>query len=243
VRERSTSTAQAGANFTWPRLVDLEMPLFEKPLNYFTHLFFCCLLVFLFILGPHMGSYLNYAYQLLVPSFFLWLLTKKPFHGTLKLVASMVMLFNLLVWQQGLLNPLMLEQRDSQEWARVFEYLRASSATLNSPPVASEMILLDQMPVDSGQTAYFYTVRPFADTLLTGSTYQDFHEDGVRYMLLIERRIEKQKFDLVITTLEKANFYHDGLLSKYYSQVDQILVNMPQTGQSWTLVFWKPRVK
>lgn len=223
--------------------LQLDGPFFIPPFNYFGYLFLCSLLAFVLVLGRHIGSYLNYAYQLLVPTFFIWFFQEVAVREKLKLILVLVALFNLFLWEYTLLNPSMLKQKDSKEWAQVYEYIHASSVTLNSPVTASELIALGQMPMDSGQTAYFYEVEPFSKNLLTGTTYNEFYDDGFRYMILIDRMIEKQRFDLVITTKEKANFYHDKMLWDYYSQVDEIQVDMPQTGQQWTLIFWKPLVK
>ena len=47
-------------------------------------------------------------------------------------------------------------------------------------------------------------------------------------------------FDLVITTREKSTFYHAKLVETFYMPVEEIRVNMPQSGQQWTLLLWKP---
>ncbi len=235
--EKKISFSKQVSLFTW------DSPFFSASLNYFGYLFFCSLLAFLFILGRHIGSYLNYAYQLLIPTFFIWFQQEIAVREKLKLILVPVLLFNLFTWGQSLLSPAMLNQKDSKEWAQVYEYLHASSVILNSPTTVTEVMALGQMPMDSGQTAYYYAVEPFSENLLTGTTYDEFYNDGFRYVLLIDRMIEKQRFDLVITTKEKANFYHDKMLWDYYSPVDEIKVEMPQTGQVWTLVFWKPLVK
>lgn len=220
-----------------------DQPLFRYPFGFLFYSFVCSMSAFLLILGPHIGNYLNYAFQLLIPTFFCWFLGEFNHLQKWKTLTFFVLAFNLLIWEWTVLPARSLNQRESSEWTQVHEYLKESSITLNAPATAAEVIALGQMPVDSGQTAYFYEVRPFSENWFTATTYDQFHEDGFRYTLSIDRMIEKQKFDLVVTTREKANFYHDRLLQDFYFIVDEIQVDMPQSGQSWTLVFWKPLAK
>jgi hypothetical protein len=224
-------------------LSGLDAPLLNCPINYLFYSFISSAVAFLFILGPHVGNYLNYAYQLVVPTFFCWLFYEMQLNKNMKYFFAGMMLFNLALWSGKVLNADMLKQADSQEWASVHEYLGNSSVTLNSPATTAEIIALGQIPMDSGQTAYFYAVEPFSGGLFTAINYDEFYNDGFRYTLLVDRMIEKQRFDLVITTREKTSFYHDRILQDYYDQIDEIEVDMPQTNQHWTLVFWKPLAK
>lgn len=217
-----------------------DAPFVNHSFNYLFYSFACSFLAFSLILGPHQGNYLNYAYQLLVPTFFCWSFHEFHPSGKLKPIFALVVLFNLYVWQMQDLNPEMLKQKDSREWAQVFEYIHSSTLILNSPAVVSELVALGQTPVDSGQTSYFYLVKPFSESLLVNIPYDKFHRDGIRYVSLIDQRIEKQKFDLLILTKEKATFFHSKRLSDYYVKVDEIKLEMPQTYQTWTMVVWVP---
>ncbi|MFN8411075.1 MAG: hypothetical protein U0Z26_01670 [Anaerolineales bacterium] len=215
-------------------------PFIKYSFDFPLYTFLCSLLVFVLVLGQHIGNYLNYAFQLLIPTFFCWFLIKASQVQSFRWVFVLGIIFNLYSWELNTLDPAMLEQKDSKEWAQVYDYLHASSLTLNSPAVAAEVSTLGQTPMDSGQTSYFYAVKSFPENLLTGTSYEKFYDDGFRYTVLIDRMIEKQKFDLVVTTKEKTSFYHSKILPKYYGIVDEIKVEMPHTNQFWTLVFWKP---
>lgn len=218
-------------------------PLFGRPLSFLLYSFLFSLLAFLFMLGPHTGSYLNYAFQLLVPTFFCWFFCEFGLAKKFNELFILVVLLNLFSWESKVLDPNKLKQKDSKEWARVSEYVRLSSTILNSPAVAAEVVTLGRIPMDSGQTSYFYTVEHFPDNLLTRTSYSEFYDDGLRYTLLIDHMIEKQRFDLVITTREKEAFYHEQILWDYYDVVDEIRVDMPQSNQQWTLVVWQPLIK
>ncbi len=228
-------------NKSFFNIKNLNLPLFTGVINFLAYFFLCCLLAFLLILGPHIGNFLNYAFQLLIPSFFCWFFVELYSLQKAKIIFVIVILFNLFVWELDVLNPTRLSQKDSKEWAQVYRYLHESSATLNSPAVASELVALGQQPVDSGQTMYFYAVQPFPENLLTGVDYDKFYADGVQYTRLVDRMIKKQYYDLVVITKEKGTFYHVKLLPDYYDKVDEIDLDMPLSEQSWTLIFWKPR--
>ena len=208
--------------------------------DYFFFSSVCALLAFIFVLGPHIGGYLNYAYQLILPVFFCWFFLKFDPHKQTGVLMVAAVIFNLFVWGKDTLHPQMLEQRNSKEWETLYSYVRSSSNILNSPVIASVMIESGLNPLDSGQTAYFYSVKPYPMNALLGPPYDAFRTDGFRYIKSIDNAIEKQKFDLIVTTREKSSFYHAKLIKKFYVLVDEIKVAMPQTDQQWTLLLWKP---
>ena len=141
------------------------------------------------------------------------------------------------------MSPDMLKQKDSQEWARLFEYIRSSQTALNSPAITSELVRIGLSPMDSGQTSYFYSVQPFPETPFIETTYEAYYDDGLRYVFSIDRMIKKQRFDLVVITKGKSTFFHSKQLENYYSQVDEIELEMPQTRQNWTMLIFKIRTK
>lgn len=161
----------------------------------------------------------------------------------MKYFLALAVLFNLFVWGGKVLNPDMLKQKDSKEWAQLFEYVHSSNVILNSPTIASEIVRLGKIPMDSGQTSYFYGVQPFSKNLFTGTSYEIFENDGYQYVLLMDRMVKKERFDLVILTEEKATFFHSKILTDYYSQVDELKLEMPQTQQQWTMLLFRPLEK
>jgi hypothetical protein len=219
-----------------------NQPIIRASPDYFLFSSLCSMLVFLLFLGFHIGSYLSYAYQLILPAFFCWFFLKLDLQKSGFLLA-VVIVVNLFFWQGNMLSPRMLEQKDSKEWARLYSYVRSSSNVLNSPVATSAMIELGLNPLDSGQTSYFYAVKPYPRHWMLGPFYEVFQADGFKYVKFIDSSIEKQKFDLVITLREKSTFYHAKLIERFYLPVDEIQVDMPQTGQQWTVLLWKPLVK
>jgi hypothetical protein len=180
---------------------------------------------------------------LVTPLFFCWFFLVFDIRKKVALPIVIAVLFNLFFWGKNLVSPQMLEQKESTEWARLYSYVQSSTNILNSPVVTSAVIELDLNTLDSGQTSYFYAVKPYPKHILLGPPYEAFHADGLRYIQFIDNSIEKQKFDLVVTTVEKSTFYHIKLLKKFYVPVDEITVDMPQTGQRWTTVLWSPATR
>lgn len=241
-RRVGNATSNDGIRNTFD-LLNWDLPLIRVSVNYSVYFLVCTLLAFLFILGPHIGSYLNYAYQILIPSFFCWLFQKADLKGRTGYIIAMLVLFNLFSWEKNLLNPVMLEQKNSKEWSELFSYLESPSHILNSPVVASKIVELGMTPIDSGQTAYFYSIRSFPDNKLIGPSYELFAADGVKYIRSIDNSITNQEFDLILSTKEKNGFYHTKLINQYYASARQIIVDMPQTDQQWTVLIWRPLIK
>jgi hypothetical protein len=224
-------------------LLNWNQPFIGISANYSFYFFVIALLAFIFILGPHIGTYLNYAYQILIPAYFCWLFQKVDLKEKTGYIIVLLVLFNLFSWEKDLLTPVMLEQKTSKEWAELFSYLESPSHILNSPVVTSKIVELGKAPIDSGQTAYFYSVKRFPDNELIGPSYDSFAQDGIKYVRFIDNSIEKQKFDLILVTKEKVGFYHTKLIDSYYSPAAQITVDMPQTDQRWTIFIWRPRIR
>ncbi len=220
-----------------------KQPLVGALRNYFFYSFICALLAFIFLLGPHVGSYMSYAYQLVIPVFFCWFFPKFDPRKKLGFLIAMLVAFNLFFWERSVLSPQMLEQRKSKEWASLYSYVRSSAHILNSPVITSAMIEFGLLPLDSGQTSFFYSIRPYPGNKLFGPFYDSVHTDGVNYIKSIDSSIQKQNFDLVFTAVEESTFYHAKLVEEFYTPVAELKVDMPQVGQQWTVLVWKPLVK
>lgn len=237
-RDSSNQRVMPAFNFQ-----EWKQPLISAAPGYFLYATVCSLLAFILFLGSHIGSYMNYAYQLIVPLFFCWFFLKFDLQRKTGFLIVIAIVFNLFVWQQDVLPLQTLEQRDLEEWSRLSSYVQSASQILNSPVVTSILIEQGLNPLDSGQTSYYYAIEPYPNNPLLGPDYDVIETDGFRYVKFIDNSIQQQKFDLVITTREKSTFYHAKLLEDFYSPVDEIKVDMPQTGQQWTLLLWRPRTQ
>jgi hypothetical protein len=224
----------------WIDFKNWHQPFIVHSFDFPVYSFFCCLLTFIFILGPHEGSFMNYAYQLVVPPFFLLFFQRVRLEQGRRWVFVVLVLLNLLTLIWNIQPPQMLKQGDPQQWAKVSDYLRSGNNILNSMAVTSEIVAMGKVPMDSGQTEYYFEVEPFSEDVFSGTSYETLLNNGILYVDFLDGMIEDRKFDLVITVDGVPSFYNEDLLQDYYQIVDKIDVDMPQADQSWTLIFWKP---
>jgi hypothetical protein len=239
-REKTSLVYEKGIPFN---LLTFDQPLIGYSFNYILYSLACSLLVFLLILGPHVGTDMYYAYQLVVPLFFHWLFQKTSLDTRFANGIALIIVFNLFVFGQKTINPSVLRQEDPKKWTRLINAVASSSNVLNSPVVTANVIELGLNPIDSGQTIYYYAVEPYQEYALMGPSYGDFRSDGLKYVQSIEDSIKRQEFELVMTTDGEPSFYHESLLNEYYAIDSKIVLNMPQTNRTWKIFLWRPLPK
>lgn len=237
-RNRKNASSPAQARFD---LFNLSTPLFDFCLDYLLHVFVVSFSAFVLILGSHVGNYLAYSYELVVPTFLFWFFVNFDQKRTFTVLPAAAIILNLFYWQYITLNPRMLDQESSVEWKKVFSYLDPSLNILNSPTVASRMIELGMMPVDSGQTDVYYLMDPYPANDLMGPSYDEYYQDGVAYTDSINTAIVDQEYDLILTTKDVDVFYDLDLIESNYEMIDQIILYMPATEQKWVVEVWEPR--
>jgi len=235
-RKNASSPARAGFN-----LPDLSKPLINIRPDYLLHAFIVSLSAFVLILGSHIGNYLAYSYELVVPTFLFWFFVNFDQKRTLTVISASLIVINLFYWQYITLNPQMLAQRSSVEWKKVFSYLDPSLNILNSPTLASRMIELGMMPVDSGQTDVYYLMDSYPFNALMGPSYEEYFNDGIAYTDAINASISAREYDLIITTKDVDVFYDVNLIVEHYEMIDQLILYMPATEQKWVAEVWEPK--
>jgi hypothetical protein len=223
------------------QILNFDKPLFEIRPDYFLHAFLICLSAFVIVLGSHVGNYLAYSYELVVPTFLFWFFINFDQKRTFTAFSAAAIVVNLFYWQYITLNPRMLSQRNSVEWDKVFSYLDPSMNILNSPTVASRMIELGMTPVDSGQTDVYYLMDPYPTNILMGPSYEEYDNDGRAYSDSINASIAAREYDLIITTKDVDVFYDLDLIETNYAMMDEIVLRMPQTEQKWVVQIWAPK--
>jgi hypothetical protein len=231
---------------TWAvrfNLMAWDQPLAGFSGDYIFYALTCSFLAFLIILGPHVGTDMYYAYQLVVPLFFHWLFQKISLQAKFANVIALILFFNLYLFAIKTISPALLREEDPKKWTRLINNAASSANVLNSPVMTSNIVELGLTPVESGQTVYYYAVKPYANNFLLGPSYDAFHSAGLKYIQSIEDSIKGQRFDLVMTTDGEKSFYHESLLAEYYSVDAKIVLTMPQTGRIWKIFLWRPLKK
>jgi len=223
--------------------LELDAPLLNVPFNYFAFAFILCFAGFVFSLGLHIGSYMTSAYQLVLPLFMLWLFQTLNSKNRFLIIALSLLLINLLMLENILLKPAFLRQSDSVAWRNLYNYVEDSQHVVNSPVVTSALIEAGMLPVDSGQTEYYYSIHPYADNTLLGPDFETIRENGIAYRYSIQEAVKNRQFDRIFTTNEYGNLIALELISKYYTQVDTLTIDMLQSHQTWTIGVWEPQGK
>lgn len=222
-------------------LSSFDSPFIENAFDYLLYAFIFCFTAFVVILGSHVGNYLSYAYELVVPTFLFWFFTSFEQKKGFNILSSILILINLSYWQYMTNSPQMLAERNSIEWQKLYSYLKPGMSILNSPTITSRLIELGIRPIDSGQTDYYYTMKPYPDNNLLGPSFEEFQEDGEKYTQEINEAIVEQEYDLIITSKDVEVFYDLELITQYYEMTDQLILYMPATEQKWVVDVWEPK--
>lgn len=218
----------------------LHLPLLNVTMNYFAFIFIFCFLSFVFVLGLHKGSYMTSAYQIVVPPFILWLFQKLNLNSRFSIISLCLLISNILILDNILLNPSFLRQRDSVAWSNLYNYIRNSRQVVNCPAVVSAMIDSGIPPVDSGQTEYYYYIKPYPNNIFFGPDYDTVKRHGIAYRRSIRNAIRKDGFDKIILTEGYGNLVSLDVVEQYYVKVETITIDMPQTYQTWVIGIWEP---
>jgi len=226
----------------WPRsnFLHADSPLLPVPINYFAFTSIACFLSFVLVLGLHAGSYMTSAYQIVVPPFILWLFQKLNSKSRFFIICLCLLFSNILILNTVLLNPSFLRQRDSPAWKNLYGYIRDSRRVVNCPAVVSALIDNGIVPIDSGQTEYYYYIQPYPNHILFGPQYDTVKRHGILYRRSIRNAARNGKFDKIILTEGYGNLISVDSVNQYYVKAETITIEMPQTNQTWVIGVWEP---
>ena len=180
------------------------------------------------------------AYQIVLPPFILWLFQKLNSKSRFSIISLCLLFINILILDNILLNPSFLRQRDSVAWSNLYNHIRDSRRVVNCPAVVSAMIDIGILPVDSGQTEYYYYIQPYPNNILFGPDYDTVKRHGILYRRSIRNAVSNGKFDKIILTDGYGNLISFDTVNQYYVKVETIAIDMPQTHQTWVIGVWEP---
>ena len=215
-----------------------DRPLVTPSLNYFAYFFVCSSLAFLLIFAPS-GGYTNYLYQIVLPPSYLVLFQSIKPASRLGLISFFMLLLNMVSFGWLRFNPDFLQQAHSNDWTTLYQYVDGSKQVLNTPVITSELVRVGIVPVDSGQTEYYYQIMPYANNKLIGPNYDVVKQNGSQYKNLIHRSVKNTEYSWIIVTAGD-HLFKTGDWVKYYSRIRTLTVAMPQVDQRWTLEIWGP---
>ena len=139
-----------------------------------------------------------------------------------------------------LLNPSYLRQRDSVAWSNLYNQIKASNQVVNCPAVVSALVNAGILPVDSGQTEYYYNIKPYSNISMLGPDYDTVKGHGIAYRRSIRNAISRGEFDKLILTDGYGNLVSFDVVKQYYARAETITIDMPQTDQTWVIGIWEP---
>jgi hypothetical protein len=142
------------------------------------------------------------------------------------------------------LYPNQLSEAQRAEWQKLYRFLGSSAQILNSPVLVAEMIRLDMLPVDSGQSEYYYHTQAYESIPFTPE-YEKVHHQGKKYLNSIRIKIQSRRYDYIIVTSNRgfSPFAGHRLIDRFYDQIELIQIAMPQTHEYWTIEVNQPKVK
>jgi hypothetical protein len=125
-------------------------------------------------------------------------------------------------------------------WKNLYSYVRDSRWVVNCPAVVSALIDIGIVPIDSGQTEYYYYIQSYPNHILFGPEYDAVKRHGILYRRSIRNAIRKGEFDKLILTEGYGNLISFDAVDQYYIKVETIAIDMPQTHQTWVIGVWEP---
>jgi len=225
-------------------LIHPEKPFFQASVDYYWYALLWVVLVAVLVLGRHEGGYMAYFFQLITPIFVLVVFRRlDASYSRVAFTASLVIV-NLIIVVFYVLYPNSLYSAGKKQWAQLNQYVVSSHSLLNSPISVSELVALNRLPIDSGQTEYFYATTAYPDNFLAPS-YSVVLAKGRNYLDTIKQNIKNQKYDRIMIRKGdvgyNAPFGYENLIPQYYVRVAEIDAPMPQTNQFWAIEIWEPK--
>jgi len=187
---------------------------------------------------------MSYFFQLIAPGLILVIFQQKDVLHKNAVITVPLVLINFSLICFWLLYPNKLSVSQQKEWEKLYRYLAGSPHILNSPVLVAEMIRLNMMPVDSGQSEYYFNTKPYESNPFAPE-YEKVSLQGRRYLNSVRSKIQNQRYDYVIVTSEQglSPFAGHVLIDRFYDQVELINIAMPQTGEYWIIEVNKPQKK
>jgi hypothetical protein len=175
-----------------------------------------------------------------MPPFFLWIFQMLNTKSRFSIIAFCLLFSNILILDSLLLNPAFLLQGQSAAWSQLKAEVRGSQQVLNSPAVVSLLLEAGLTPIDSGQTEYYYNIKPYAVNDVWGPSYETVNRNGILYRQSIRDALRKHAFDKLILTEGFGSLISRDVIGQYYTRTRTITIEMPQTQQTWAIGIWEP---
>lgn len=227
---------------------DIKEPLIKADINFIEFCLWFSLLIFLFKLGQHWGSWLIYLHHLISPFLIfisIYLIDKnikKTKNKLLILLLNVLVLMNLLSVSSSHVLPTL--DSNLKDWNYLKTLVSQHQHIFNSPAIASILLEQGKKVYDSGQSQYFAlsTKRPdFLDIILQPKRNQ-IQNRYKAFLKEITNDIKSKKYDLIVLTKDYSPFIPEKFLKKYYQYQKTVIAPMSvKNRRNWELDIWKPK--
>lgn len=201
-------------------------------------------LVFYIKLGQHSGSFMIYAYQLILPFLYLLVLRIVQTQESRRMAAvfsGLVLLQLLWLARPGFLKfPI-----SPVHWNNLQTLLSKHQNIYNSPAIVSMLVSQNKKVYDSGLSDVYGggLVRQSVWKAIAPAPQKD-KDSYERFLREIEESIISKKYDLMVLT--KGTFFPSyfvsmDLVRKHYRYQETLPAPMGYVDQNWELEIWKPK--
>ena len=213
------------------------------------------LLVIGLSMGWHMGTLMTYYFQLITPFLVATLVLQLRGHTRLESLANLglivTLFFNLTILGINLIDgqttPATLASIPNlgqNDWSLIRERIGSSQKILNSPVMVGELMAQGRSVVYNGQSDFYFFSMDDVPNFFLLPAAEDVARRGREFRQQILENVQNRSYDWIVLTkvendvskeTEAVNDVH-----QFYRKVDQVVIDMPQGRQIWTLEFWAP---
>jgi hypothetical protein len=197
-----------------------------------------CFGLFYFKMANNYGAFVYYALEMVAPHFILFIIFLIHRQWILIKVCSVgLLLYNLTYVYAYILNDRGFAGNSGtpESWAQLEQLIEEHKNVFASPVVAPLLLEKDREVFDSGLTEWYEPCNTMSNMIFTGII-----ERNTNYKLRMLEQVKTQSFDLIILDMYGSWLVSPDQLQTYYQRNETIVVNLPHTGQNYTLVVWRP---
>ena len=209
-------------------------------------------------LGWHRGTLMTYYFHLITP--FLVVVFFEQVRSTprltilayLALVVSMyanliVLGVNLTDVQGDITNLGNIPDLGHTDWDLIRQRIAASQKILDSPAISAEMLAQGREVVNNGHNELYGLGLDANVNFFLFPPPDEVNERMQATLDQVRSSVRSQSYDWIVLArdewgaLAPAPFLSMADLHAYYQKYDEVVVEMPQGRQTWTLEFWQPK--
>ena len=235
-------------------ILSFNKPLLQHKPNYSWFCCVCSLIIFVLVLGKNRGNHMTYLFQLVSPFFLIGVFALSSGMPKWRWPFRVLVLFALYKGYAMLPSDFSVEEAS---WIKLREEVSQAGDVYGSTLVLQEIIEKGAPIYLSGGSRYFLfgTFKP--SFLVKSKPEHTIPEVWERYVKLIQTKIKKQEFDLLVidhwmrlptskpslTLIQTAESETLALLKVHYTETDTMMLPLADRlgGGKFRVHLWKPK--